>query len=280
MAYFSKVNKGDKFAPNATLENKLREMANAQIARTGVRANKNKGTKDRVKVYNATSSDILQASAVFFDFDSSKKIIEGSVPCSSYNASAEGKTWGVSAKYISPGEFGSCIVSGPVKVKISVGTGDYVQPNPTTPDVFTPSNSGVPILYREGSYAIINLGGSGLALPQEDYYGLFKLQAVDAVTLEVVNGKTPDAPDCGYTDVPGLGNIANAVLTLDAENLWYIYLLFFYDAGNKSYSARIDTEFADDAVFGELLGTFRAGKVTQVLKTTERLVFGDDWYLS
>lgn len=274
MSAYPKVKAGDKFRPSARKENALSDLLNAGFRISGKNSAKQMFFS-RITVYNQDITELVANSAVFFTTSAST---DEAVPCKKYSA---GETqWGVLTASLAPGEFGSCIVSGPVKVKISAGTGNYVQPNSTTPDVFTPSDNGVPILYREGSYAIINLGGSGLALPQEEYYGLFKLQAVDAVTLEVVNGKTPGSPDCGYTDVPGLGNIANAVLTLDAENLWYIYLLFFYDAGNKRYSAQISTEFADDAVFGELLGTFRAGKVTQVLKTMERLVFGDDWYLS
>ena len=227
MAYFSRVNKGDKFVPNTTLENTLREMANAQIARTGVRANKNKGTKDRVKVYNATSSDILQDSAVFFDFDSSKKIVEGSVPCSSYNASAEGKTWGVSAKHIAPGEFGSCIVSGPVKVKISAGTGNYVQPNSTTPDVFTPSDNGVPILYREGSYAIINLGGgeSSERKHQFQVIDISETSSDGTVTLEirVQNGHNPDSRVAGTLN--GDNYDAEEITLAAGTSEYYVYAL-------------------------------------------------------
>ena len=227
MAYFSKVNKGDKFVPNATLENTLREMANAHIAKTGVRANKNKGTKDRVKIYNATASDILQASAVFFDFDSSKKIVGGSVPCSSYNASAEGKTWGVSAKHISPGEFGSCIVSGPVKVKISVGTGDFVQPNPTTPDVFTPSNSGVPILYREGSYAIINLGGGESAEIKHQFQVIDASETSSSGTVthkvKVQNGHDPDGAIAGSLN--DTDYLATTITLAAGTSEYYVYAL-------------------------------------------------------
>lgn len=205
----------------------------------------------------------------------------GNCPVNGVPAVNDDLPWGIALGETAPGEYGKLIMSGIAPAHFT-GSGKFVSPVNSGLCAADSGNALVLLLpdMENALPGLVILGGSGPALPQEEYNGLFKLQAVDAVTLKIVNGKTPGVPDCGYTDIPGLGNIANAVLTLDAEKLWYIYLLFFYDAENKRYSARISTEFAGDAVFGELLGTFRAGRVTQVLKTMERLVFGNDWYLS
>lgn len=223
MSAYPKVKAGDKFRPSARKENALSDLLNAGFRISGKNSAKQMFFS-RIAVFNQDTIALVANSAVFFSTTTS---IGDAVPCKKYSA---GETqWGVLTASLAPGEFGSCIVSGPVKVKISAGTGNYVQPNPTTPDVFTPSNSGVPILYREGSYAIINLGGGESAERKHQFQviDISETSSAGTVTLKirVQNGHNPDS------DIAGKLNGAN----YDAEEItlasgtstltYYVYAL-------------------------------------------------------
>jgi len=148
-------------------------------------------------------------------------------------------------------DVGSCIVTGPVKVKISGSDGDYVLPDISTPGVFlASSNGGVPIVFRHGAEAIINLGGgSGGATAHQ--FKVIDSSTTDAegnITqhkVSVVNGH-----DSALTSAGVINGIAynRTDLTLSASGTYYVYAI-----GGAIYA--LNHTYASDLFPAVLLAT-------------------------
>ena len=116
MATFPKVRAGQPFKPSASLENHVREMVNSTFTISGRRVDKISSSV-RINVYNCSDTVIPVGCAVVFT--SIASLGEGDViPCLAITDINSG--WGVLASTLEPNEIGSCIVSGPVKVKIDI----------------------------------------------------------------------------------------------------------------------------------------------------------------
>jgi hypothetical protein len=231
-----------------------------------------------ISVYNAGESTIAIGTAV--NIVGSPVEIDDPSPCLPFFD--ENMPWGVVSNSIDTGECCSCVVSGPVKVQINDTGGDYAEPDPNNPELFKTAQNGVPIVTRTKEYAVINLGGGSAVVPQNEYYGMFKLVAMSTVSVKIVNGYNSASSYCGATDVPGLNTIPVTELLLDDKQEWKIYLAFFYDTDTKTYSAEFVTELPGTEVFSQLIGTFRRGKVDQIYRLEPgvgRMIFGEDWYL-
>lgn len=118
MAYYSDVNPGEAFKPVASLENELRHMVNARDGFRGSASAVNPQSLS-VQVYNSTS-ELLEANIPVsfangnaFDF-SPPSSYDKIVPVANFTP---GVRWGVLTTPLNPGEFGTCVVSGPVLVK-------------------------------------------------------------------------------------------------------------------------------------------------------------------
>lgn len=215
MATFPKVRAGQPFKPSASLENHVREMVNSTFTISGGRVDKISSSV-RINVYNCSDTVIPVGCAVVFT--SIASLGEGDViPCLAITDIDS--AWGVLASTLEPNEIGSCIVSGPVKVKIDNGEGDFVQPDPNNLGVFVLSSKGVPVIFKHNGEAIINLGGGsgGATSHQFEVIDSSEVSADGKKTLRVsvVNGHAPGNVIAGYvnnisysrTDIPLTGGL-------------------------------------------------------------------------
>ena len=169
MAYHNEVRSGDAFTPTASMHNDTARLLNSINGFSSKTGKGNKPSATVLKVYNPTDVDFAPGTPVNFDND--QAIVEEHVPIKSY--SDEQAPWGVLKDGLQVGCFGSCIVSGPVTIKLS-GNGKYVVPNKNgfgiTIEPPEEQNYAL-ILYANGSDAVICLGsgsGAGAGLSKKD----------------------------------------------------------------------------------------------------------------
>lgn len=149
------VSTGEPIIFSASKENAVIDLLNqVNGAQAGVYLD-GAGSLSRLKIYNNTAKTIEKGAAVVFDEDG--EIIDGSIPCTDYQA---GKKWGVLTDATDPTSFGVVIVSGPAEVEISSGSGQFATPA-SDGKSFVLGGSGVPVLCSNAQSAIILLGGSG-----------------------------------------------------------------------------------------------------------------------
>ena len=194
--------------------------------------------------------------------------------------------WAIALDDIEPGNSGRAVISGIAPAYFS-GNGKYALPSNAG---LTAGESGNALILLEplqlsGSRTLpglILLGGASSVIPENSYYGYFKLVALSTVSVKIINGYDSASSYCGATDIPGLNTIPVTELLLDDKQEWKIYLAFFYDTDTKTYSAEFVTGLPGTEVFSQLLGTFRRGKVDQIYRLEPgigRMIFGEDWYL-
>ena len=193
--------------------------------------------------------------------------------------------WAVTLTAAAAGGFGRAVISG-IAPAYFTGEGKYVLPlagKLLAGDTGKAQVILAPLQTDNGEMlpGALLLGGAGGALfAADEYMGIFKLRALSATTLSVIDGSAPTSPYCGYTDIPDLKQIPVLTLEVEAAGAFPIYLVFFYEASGKSYSVQLLTAVPENAVFSTLLGRFCDGSVDQVYKTADRrMVFGNDWYL-
>lgn len=275
MPSFPYVVKGQKFVPSVSLENAVRRMVNQSQVITGGVAKK-VGSTTKLTVYNASDVTINEGTAVFFDsFNGSYDSIQCFPITNLY------QNYGVLETTLSPGEFGSCIVVGPARVKIYTGSGKYAKPNPNDPESWEVNdNDGFPILFKwseaSQNYALINLSAS--SGESEAYMGFFKLESLSKTQVRIVYpGSTTY---CGKTDVPGADVIPISVIDVP-EGSQNIYLCFKYEKYLKySHWFAAGKNPPDDADIFTMIGTFDNGYIYQALRIGDSILrFGDDWYL-
>lgn len=164
MAFFPDVNRGEIFRPNTLLSNNLRRMVNTLNGFQGGGQLGSAGGMVRIQVY-CSSGGVEAGSAVNFCEDG--EFCGDAIPCEA--CVDPSKPWGVVVRKLAANEIGSCIISGPVRVKISGSGGEYAQPEKSDPSVFQRGSQGAPILFASGEDAVINLG----AATRENYTGPF-----------------------------------------------------------------------------------------------------------
>ena len=165
MAFFPDVNRGDIFKPNALLSNNIRHFLNAlngfdakSVAATGGML--------RIQVYNCSKNLIKEGTAV--NFPEENDMCENAVPA--VPMTDPNKVWGVLINPLEPDQIGSCIICGPVKVKIT-GTGTYAIPTVDDPSVFIRGTVGYPLIFTSGKEGLLLHGAS----TQDVYNGPFAL---------------------------------------------------------------------------------------------------------
>ena len=144
---------GDEFRPSAALSNDIRHFLNGLNGFGGNPFGANGAGTVRIQAYNATGGEIKAGTAV--NFDESKRMSGDAVPMKAF--SDPRKPWGVVTQRLADKEVGDCFISGPVTVALS-GSGDFAQPTPSNPSVFTRGAEGAPVLYANGGKGVINLG--------------------------------------------------------------------------------------------------------------------------
>lgn len=155
MGFFPDVSPGAPFRPSAVLENNLRHMVNALNGFQTPSLGKTRGGAVKIQVYNSTTELITSGTGV--NFDDSKKPSGDAIPA--IPCSDASKPWGVIPENLKPNEMGDCIISGPVRVKIS-GAGSCAQPG-KDPKIFERGESGAVVLYANEENGVILLGGGG-----------------------------------------------------------------------------------------------------------------------
>lgn len=164
MAYHNEVKPGDTFAPTASMHNDTVRMLNGINGFSSKTGKGNKPSATVLKVYNPTDNDFAPGTPVNFDND--QAIVEEHVPIKSY--SDEQAPWGVLKDGLSANSFGSCIVSGPVTIKLS-GNGKYVVPSESGFDTTDkPVGNSALILYSNGVNATICLGSASPVQEEEE----------------------------------------------------------------------------------------------------------------
>ena len=160
MPYFPDVQPGDTFRPNARLSNAVRHMINTL---DGFRAGPVDGMPPstvRVSVYNAGKEQLEQGQIVNF---AAKKILDDTLYPVIKAANLD--TIGILEYPVAPNKTGTCIVSGPVLVNISISgsaaTDKFAVPNLENPTSFNLSDDaqkGYPVLAIDEGKALILLG--------------------------------------------------------------------------------------------------------------------------
>lgn len=160
MPYFPDVQPGDPFRPNARLSNAVRHMINTLDGfRAGQVAEMPPSTV-RVPVYNAGEEQLDQGQIVNF---AAKKILDDTLYPVIKAANLD--TIGILEYPIAPNKTGTCIVSGPVLVNISISgsaaTDKFAVPdleNPTSFKLSGDEEKGYPVLAVDEGKALILLG--------------------------------------------------------------------------------------------------------------------------
>jgi hypothetical protein len=225
MATFPKVYPGQAFQPLVELENSVRDMVNASQVISGGKLSKSAPTIS-VSVFNASGVELSAGSAVNFTNAQEVDPNEWIIPCVPFTDAD--KSWGILSDDLDVAGIGSCIISGPAKVKISNGDGGFVQPDINTPDVFNPADNGVPVVFRQGSEAIINLGGGSGVGSQDSYQ--FKVidstevsaDGIKTLRVSVVNGHSPGNATAGF--VNGV-KYPRTDIVLSSLTKFYIYAI-------------------------------------------------------
>jgi len=166
MAFFPDVSPGQDFVPSALLSNNVRRIVNSLNGHRGKGLDAMGAGTVRIQIYNALENALEAGTAV--NFPGEGVFCDGAVPAIAL--ADPGRPWGVVTQRLSPAEMGDCIISGPVMVSVT-GNGDFAQPVPETPGVFTRGAKGAPVLFAHGSKAVINLGAG----TPEYYDGPFAL---------------------------------------------------------------------------------------------------------
>ena len=160
MPYFPDVQPGDTFRPNARLSNAVRHMINTL---DGFRAGPVDGMPPstvRVSVYNAGKEQLEQGQIVNF---AAKKILDDTLYPVIKAANLD--TIGILEYPVAPNKTGTCIVSGPVLVNISISgsaaTDKFAVPNLENPTSFNLSDDaqkGYPVLAIDEGKSLILFG--------------------------------------------------------------------------------------------------------------------------
>jgi hypothetical protein len=241
-----------------------------------------------VDFYNESDSDIPEFSAValtgaFGETSWQLSRRSGEAIFTARPAADDSLPWGIALGAVPCKAFGRAVVSGTAPANFT-GTGKYVSPGAAG---LTAGNTGAAAVMLQplpvnGSSTLpgLILLGSTAAVPDspEEYHGIFKMVALSATSVQIINGRNIASAYCGATDVPGLGSLPVTEIELDDVNEWQIFLAFFYDG--KNYSARFVTALPENTVFSQLIGRFRCGSVEQIYQSDDsRMVFKDEWYL-
>jgi hypothetical protein len=240
-----------------------------------------------ISVFNSTENAIGAGCAVNFIQSDDDTFDDEIIPCAAISDASQ--TWGIVKSRLDPGEIGSCVISGPVKVKISGSNGDYVQPDINTPGVFVTSSNGVPIVFQHGEEAIINLGGGsgGATAHQFKVIDSSTKNAVGNITqhkVSVVNGHAPDNVIAGYvnnisysrTDIPLTGSLTNfyiyaingAIYALNhtyASDLFPVVLLATVDISTSGVMTITQESFADNIIVNVAPNTYGATTLTYAI---------------
>ena len=166
MAFFPDVSYGEVFKPNALLSNNVRHLINAL---NGFEAKNVSATGGmiRIQVYNNSGSTIKGGTAV--NFPEGDDMCENAVPA--VPLTDANKVWGVLVNTLEADQIGSCIICGPVKVKVT-GTGTYALPTVDDPSVFVRGSVGYPLIFTAGDDGLLLLGAS----TQDMYQGPFAMR--------------------------------------------------------------------------------------------------------
>ena len=165
MAFFPDVAPGDEFKPNALLSNNVRHLINSMNGFASKPIYATKGMI-RIQVYNNSKSIMSAGMAV--NFSKKGSIYDNAIPAEPLTDTS--KPWGVLINELGEHGIGSCVVCGPVTVKIS-GTGDYATPSKTNPTVFSRGAIGSPVLFADDKTGVILLG----TIAQDIYNGPFAI---------------------------------------------------------------------------------------------------------
>ena len=268
MGFYPDVQPGQKYSPSAALENEIRHHFNALNGFT-VPAGSAK-SEYQLKVYNST--DHTLCAGTITAPAKTGVIIEGAIPVCRYDAGD--RFFGIVPQDIAPGEFGSCIISGPVEVPVS-GFGTMVSPA-VDGQSFTACHNGgtTPLLYSSEGRGIILLGansGSGF-----NYTGYFKIVNIEGARFEIINGYKEDDTICGRTDVPGFEEIPRFSFEL-AYNAATVALCLYRIGEN--YDMQFTIGKWNDGFAQMMIGNVYAdGKVEQSYMGGT-IFFGREWFL-
>lgn len=206
MSTHKEVKVGDTFKPSASMHNDLVRILNRLDGPKSVAGSKNSNGVTVLKVFNPTEQDFAAGTPVNFDNDT--QMVADSVPIKTYEDKEA--PWGVLLQPLQANSFGSCIVSGPVKVEIENSVGKYAVP---MEDGFTATdkpdgNSALILFINNDGSAVICLGAGAPAevveekkeedcyvcrvikAPSEEGYGEnLKTNTLEALTAEVILGE-------------------------------------------------------------------------------------------
>lgn len=207
MAYYPDVNSGDKVRPIAALENELRHIVNAQNGFLGSAGSVRNVQTLTVPVFNSDTETIkagFPASFIAPETTNAPEVFlaTGAIPVMRYTNSTR---WGVVTSPIAPGEFGTAVVTGVVKVKFT-GSGSPATLAPAV-DGFR-SNGDVMCIYSAADSAVIVLGAGG----ESEYKNYFQVVAEKhddngrLSQVKIIDGAQPELDFSGYTDVGGVSS--------------------------------------------------------------------------
>ena len=239
MAFFPDVSRGQEFTPNALLSNNVRHLINALNGFAGKPISAT-GGMIRIQVYNNSGSTIAAGTAV--SFSDSGSLCDNAVPVEPLTDPA--KPWGVLVNQLEAKGIGSCIICGPVTVKVS-GSGDYAAPTKSSPSIFTRGATGSPVIFASDGKAVILLG----AIAQDVYDGPFALSYdTEKKKLKIAAGflnRNGEWKDVGATEIsPSTGTVC-VCTTLGSDGKWTDAEIKISSPGQYAYpvgSCKVDGE--------------------------------------
>lgn len=152
---YQHVTPGGDVVFSASKENAVIDLLNKVNGQSLTVLPGNIGSLARLKVYNSSAEQFPNGFVV--SFDEKGQLVGNAIPARSY---VVGKRWGVLTDALAAKEFGEAIVSGPVEVEISSGSGQFATPA-SDGKSFVLGGSGVPVLCSNSKKAVILLGSSG-----------------------------------------------------------------------------------------------------------------------
>lgn len=140
---------------SASRENAITDMLNSMNGTSSGAMLAGAGSITRLKVFNPGTETLQAGWAVVF---SDGEIIDGAVAANKFDRTKS--IWGVLTDALDYMCFGEVIISGPVEVEISGGSGKFAAPA-SDGKTFTLGSTGAQVISHKDKKAVILLGGSG-----------------------------------------------------------------------------------------------------------------------
>lgn len=236
MAFFPDVKAGDKFQPNALLSNNIRHLVNGMNGFCGGRQIRAGNGQVSINVY----SSIPLSSGVAVNFSEEGNFCGDAIPCEKLTDSK--RPWGVLPNDLSANKIGTCVISGPVTVKISGDTGNFATPSESEAGIFIRGETGVPVLFVSENKALLNLGPSQSSEGEAElvYNSAFKAEVLlssegGGKKIRIFDPGDPSGQTAGYCDAIGSVDVYEQDFFEDTSFSLFFHIFYSHDLEKYLY---------------------------------------------